>query len=115
LLTTLRSASADDAAQAVVTMLNARVDPACIWDALFLTAGELLMKQPGIIALHTITTMNALAFGYQTTASDETRRFLMLQAASFLPMFRQAMVARGGRLPETPRIDAFEVGETAGE
>jgi hypothetical protein len=111
LLTTLRTANAGDAAEAVVTMLNARVDPACIWDALFLTAGELLMKQPGIIALHTVTTMNALAFGFSTTASDETRRYLMLQAASFLPLFR----ARLNNLPATPRIDTFEPGELAGQ
>src|SRR5262249_52067333 len=35
LLATLRTASAGDAAEEVVTMLNARVDPACIWDAIF--------------------------------------------------------------------------------
>ena len=111
LLATLRTASAGDSAEAVVTMLNARVDPSCIWDALFLTAGELLMKQPSIVSLHTLTTMNALAFGYQTTASDETRRYLMLQAASFLPLFR----ARMTNLPATPRIDTFEPEELVGE
>jgi hypothetical protein len=111
LLATMRTASPDDAAAAVVTKLNDRVDPSCIWDALFLTAGELLMKQPGIVGLHTITTVNALSFGYQTTANDETRRFLMLQAASFLPMFR----ARMNNLPENPRIDAFEAGELEGQ
>jgi hypothetical protein len=111
LLATLRTANAGDAADAVVTKLNDRVDPACVWDALFLTAGELLMKQPGIVGLHTVTTVNALAFGYQTTASDETRRFLMLQAASFLTMFR----ARMGNLPAAPRIDTLEPGELAGK
>ena len=111
LLATMRTADAADAADAVVAKLNDRVDPSCVWDALFLTAGELLMKQPGIVGLHTITTMNALAFGYQTTSSDETRRFLMLQAASFLTMFR----ARMGNLPANPRIDTFEPGEVAGQ
>ncbi|MBM3993311.1 MAG: twin-arginine translocation signal domain-containing protein [Planctomycetes bacterium] len=111
LLATLRTANPGDAAEAVVTKLNERVDPSCIWDALFLTAGELLMKQPGIVGLHTVTTTNALAFGYQTTANDETRRYLMLQAASFLPMFR----ARMNNLPATPRIDTFEPGELVGQ
>lgn len=104
LLAVLRTASAADAAEAVVAKLNARIDPSCVWDALFLTAGELLMKQPGIVGLHTMTTANALAFGYQTTASDETRRYLLLQAASFLTMFRDRMQ----NLPAAPRIDAFE-------
>jgi hypothetical protein len=110
LLATLRTASAGDAAEAVVTKLNDRIDPSCIWDALFLAGGELLMKQPAIVSLHTLTTLNALAFGYQTTSNDETRRYLMLQAASFLPMFR----ARMNRLPDDPRIDTFEPGELAG-
>ncbi len=111
LLATLRTASPSDAADAVVAKLNDRVDPACVWDALFLCAGELLMKQPGIVGLHTITTMNALAFGYQTTSNDETRRLLMLQGASFLTMFRGIM----GNLPATPRIDAFETADLQGQ
>src|SRR5207244_3208892 len=107
----LRTANAADAADAVVTKLNDRIDPSCVWDALFLGAGELLMKQPGIVGLHTITTMNALAFGYQTSSNDETRRFLMLQGASFLTMFR----ARMNNLPANPRIDTFEAGELQGQ
>src|SRR5262249_46709067 len=110
LLATMRTANPGDAADAVVTKLNDRIDPSCIWDGLFLAAGELLMKQPGIVGLHTLTSMNALAFGYQTTSNDETRRYLMLQAAAFLAMFR----ARMGRLPEAPRVDNFEPGELAG-
>ncbi len=82
-----------------------------MWDALFLGAGELLMKQPGIVGLHTITTMNALHFGYQTTQSDETRRYLMLQGASFLTLFR----ARMNNLPANPRVDTFEPGELQGQ
>ncbi len=111
LLATLRTSNPSDAAEAVVAKLNDRVDPACVWDALFLTAGELLMKQPGIVGLHTVTTVNALHFGYQTTASDETRRFLMLQAASFLPMFRARMM----NLPATPRIDTLEPADVMGQ
>lgn len=111
LLATLRTAGPGEAADAVVAKLNDRIDPSCVWDALFLCAGELLMKQPGIVGLHTVTSTNALAFGYQTTASDETRRLLMLQAASFLTMFR----ARMNNLPATPRVDNFEAVDTAGE
>jgi hypothetical protein len=111
LLTTLRTANPADAANAVVTKLNARVDPSCVWDAIFLASGELLMQQPGIVGLHTLTTANALYFGYETTSNDETRRYLMLQAASFVPMFR----ARMNNLPANPRIDTFEPGELMGQ
>src|SRR5262249_13199428 len=32
-----------------------------------------------------------------------------------LPMFREAMIARGGQLPDNPRIDTFEPGELTGQ
>ena len=47
--------------------------PESIWDGLFLAAGELLMRQPGIVGLHCVTSANALHYAYQTSASDETR------------------------------------------
>ncbi|MBI3410948.1 MAG: hypothetical protein HY040_21650 [Planctomycetes bacterium] len=95
LLGTLRTATPAEASDRVVEILNRETDPASIWDGLFLTAGELLMRQPGIVGLHTLTTMNAMHFAWQTAQNDETRRWLMLQAASFLPMFRAAMGGRG--------------------
>lgn len=95
LLATLRTAKPGDASDAVVEMLNKEVAPASVWDALFLFAGELLMSQPGIVGLHTVTTANALHYGYQTSGNDETRRYLMLQGAAFLPMFRDVMAKRG--------------------
>jgi hypothetical protein len=107
LLATLRTAGPADAAGQVVTQLNAGIDPAALWDGLFLGAGELLMRQPGIVGLHTVTTMNALHFGYQTSGNDETRRLLLLQGAAFLPMFRAAMSGRGA-VRDDLRIDTFE-------
>jgi hypothetical protein len=95
MLATLRTAEPGDASEAVVSKLNANVDPASIWDALLLGAGECLMQQPGIVGLHVVTTMNALYFAYQNSANDETRRLMTLQAAAFIPMFRAAMRGRG--------------------
>jgi hypothetical protein len=95
LLETLRTASNDEACDRVVEMLNRGVGPQSIWDALHVGAGELLMRQPGIVALHAVTTTNALSFAYHASGSDETRRLLLLQNAAFLPMFRAAMGGRG--------------------
>lgn len=107
LLATLRTANAAEGSEAVVAKLNAGIDPASLWDGILLTSGELLMRQPGIVGLHTVTSMNALHFAYQTSANDETRRMMLLQAAAFLPMFRQAMEGRG-QLRGDLRIDTFE-------
>ena len=94
-------------------MLNAGVSPQSVWDGLFVAAGELLMRQPAIVALHAVTTTNALYFAYQASQNDETRRLIMLQNAAFLPMFQGAMRGRGivrDRLidnlePEVPGAD----------
>ena len=64
------------------------------------------MRQPGIVALHAVTSTNALHFAYKTAASDETRRLLLLQNAAFVPLFRQAM-ARRERLKDV-NLDALE-------
>ena len=88
-------ANEDEAADKVVELINREVAPQAIWDALLLQAGELLVRQPGIVALHAVTSTNALHFAWQTTDSDDTRRMLLLQNASFLSMFREAMSGRG--------------------
>jgi hypothetical protein len=107
LLGALRSATPAEAGDKVVAILNDRVDPACVWDALFLCAGELLMRQPGIVGIHTVTSTNALYFAYQNSASDETRRLMLLQGSAFLTMFRANMAGRPGGLGDV-RIDTLE-------
>lgn len=106
LLATLRDGSETEASLKVVQLLNRGIAPQSIYDALFAGAGELLMRQPGIVALHAMTSTNALHYAFQTVTSDQTRRMLLLQNASFLPLFRQAMHGRGsvGQL----RVDRLE-------
>ncbi len=113
LLATLREASAGDAAAKVAALLTKGVHPASVWDGLFLTAAELLGRQPGIVGLHCVTSVNALHHGYQVSADEVTRRFLMLQAASFLTQFRQTMASRG-KLSGL-RLDEMEKAELKGD
>jgi hypothetical protein len=70
---------------------------------MFQAAAELLMRKAGIVSLHASTTTNALHYAFHHAANDETRRFLMLQNASFLPLFRDDAGATEG-----PQIDTFE-------
>jgi hypothetical protein len=106
LLATLRSATPAEACEHVVDLLNQKIAPASIWDGLFLTAGELIMRQPGIVGIHCVTSINGLHYGFQACANDETRRLLMLQGPAFLAMFRTTMEGRGG-LADL-RIDTLE-------
>ncbi len=107
LLSVVRKGNWSDSSEAVLEVLNKGVGPASVWDGLLLTAGELLMRQPGIVGLHCVTTANALYYAYAASANDDTRRMLMLQGAAFLAMFRQAMGGRG-RVREDVRIDTLE-------
>ncbi len=109
LLATLRTATHAEGAEKVVDLINKGVAPASIWDGLFLRAGELLMQQPGIGGLHCVTSVNALHFAYRTSGNDETRRMLMLQGASFLPLFKNFMSR--SKLDESRKIDRLEKAE----
>jgi hypothetical protein len=95
MLGVLRSGSADDACDKVLELISSGVHPQSIWDALFLGGGELLFRQRGIVALHALTSTNALHYAYQACGDDATRRLLLLQNAAFLPLFREGMRRRG--------------------
>src|SRR5206468_9177888 len=103
----LRKGSVEDAPAKVVELLNGGTSPQSVWDALFLGAGELLLRQPGIVALHAVTSTNALHYAYEATANDETRRWLMLQNAAFLPLFRGQLGGNRGPVADH-RIDALQ-------
>jgi hypothetical protein len=113
LLAALRLGTSDAACDAVVQLLRRESAPQSLWDALFCGAAELLLRQPGIVALHAVTTTNALHYAYLTSGDDQTRRLLVLQSAAFLPMFRQAMEGRG-HLRELP-IDRLEPTRLSGD
>lgn len=95
MIETLRSGSNDDACDQAVQLINGGAHPQAIWDALHVVAGEMVMQQPAIVPLHSVTTTNALRYAYETCGDDETRKLLMLQNAAFLPMFRSGMNSRG--------------------
>jgi hypothetical protein len=96
LLSALRQGSPEDASTKVVELLNRGTSPQSLWDAIFTHAAEMLMRKPGIVSLHACTTANALHFAHKHTFNDETRRFLLLQAAAFPTLFRDRAGARDG-------------------
>jgi hypothetical protein len=113
LLSTLRAGGPSDACRQVVDILNSRVSPQSVYDALFAAAGEMLMRQPAIVALHAATTTNAMRYAFDTSGNDETRRLLLLQNAAFLPLFRGAMEGRGDVGDD--RIDQLQPAEKLAE
>lgn len=106
LLRAFRQASDAEAADLVLAMVNRGVSPTTVWDGVFQAAGELLLRQPAIISLHSVTTANALHYAFRQSADEATRRWLLLQAASFLPMFRERM--KGARPAPLDELEAVE-------
>lgn len=111
LLAAIRSGDHDQACTLTVELLNRGVSVDSIYDAIFAASGELLMRQRGIVALHAMTTSNALHFAFRNVANDNTRRLLLLQNVAFVPMFRDAMQQRGpiGDI----QIDQFDAADEA--
>jgi len=103
LLQALRGGSESDAPAAAARLLNDGASANCLWDAILAAAAELTMRKAGIVSLHAVTSSNALRYAFDTSADDETRRLLLLQNASFVPLFRKAL----GDAPDA-RIDALE-------
>jgi hypothetical protein len=105
LLCVLRKAAPVEASQAVVAMLAAGIDPASVWDGLFLFAAELVLRHAEIVSLHALTTTNALHHAFEASHGDELRRLLLLQAPAFLTSFRSQL---HDGYTSGPRIDALE-------
>lgn len=95
LLATIYAGDADQICNQIVDTINRGVSPQSIWDALLVGAGELLMRQPGIVGIHTLTSTNALRYAYGACGNDDTRKLLLLQNGAFLTLFRSAMQNRG--------------------
>ena len=103
MLGTLRSAAPEESSARALELINGGVAPESIWDAITLAASELLMRSPGIIALHAMTSANALHYIHGASGDDTNRRLALLQAAGWVPLFRDR-AASDSKL----EIDAIE-------
>lgn len=95
LLPALRDGSPEEASKAAAELLASGGTARSIWDGVFVGAGELLMRQPGIIGLHSLTTANAVHYLWQNASDENLRKRLLLQGCSFVPMFRESAKGRG--------------------
>lgn len=106
LLETIRHASPESTSAEVVQLLNRGVSPDSLWDAVILAGSEFMMKSPGIIAIHAVTSANALHFIHGASGDETTRRLALLQAAGWQPLYRDR-----GKPPSEPTIDKLEPAE----
>jgi hypothetical protein len=67
------------------------VGAGAIWDAAHLAAGELMMRQPGIYGIHTVTSLNALRYAYEMSARRRNRLLLLMQGLGWMGQFANFM------------------------
>jgi hypothetical protein len=89
LLAALREGTEEDASRAMWQAIACGTAPEDLWTAVFAAAGDLMLKQAGIFSVHANTTADALHHAWRHTTDPQTRHFLLLQAAAFLPLFRE--------------------------
>ncbi len=98
MLDVLRSGSNNDACDKAVELIGRGISPQSIWDAVFVGSGELLMREPSIVMVHAVDTVNALRYGFQAAGDEGTKKLLLLQGCAFMPMFRARMTAKAAKV-----------------
>ena len=94
----LYQTSPEDAGGVVVDFMRRGISADTLWQVLFDVAAELVLRQPGIVALHAQTTANALHYAYVVTSDEQTRQLILLQCSAFVCMFRQMTGTSGSDL-----------------
>ena len=104
LVRTLRVVPELDAGRAVIDLLKHGVSTDSIWEGLFATAAELVLRRPTVVPVHAQTSANAFHYVFRHARAEETQLLALLQSAAFMPAFRRRV--RNAR-PDL-RIDELE-------
>jgi hypothetical protein len=96
LLVLIREQKADEACELAVERLVAgKANAGAIWDAVHLSAGEMIMcAQKNSEPLHANTAANALHYAFQASGQGETRLLIVLQAIGWMCLYRAALVRK---------------------
>ena len=89
LVRTLRETSELQAGQAVIDLLKHGVSTDSIWEGLFATAAELVLRRPTVVPVHAQTSANAFHYVFRHARAGTTQILALLQSAAFMPAFRR--------------------------
>ena len=104
LVRTLRAVSELDAGRAVIDLLKHGVSTDSIWEGLFATAAELVLRRPTVVPVHAQTSANAFHYVFRHARAETTQLLALLQSAAFMPAFRRGV---GNTQPDL-RIDELD-------
>jgi hypothetical protein len=97
LLSALRKQDADGAGDLAISQLKTgRAKANAVWDAVFLSAGEMIAcAQKNSTPLHANTAANALRYAFDECGETQTRLLILLQALAWMTRFRAGMAEQG--------------------
>ena len=104
LVRTLRAVSELDAGRAVIDLLKHGVSTDSIWEGLFATAAELVLRRPTVVPVHAQTSANAFHYAFRHARAETTQLLALLQSAAFMPAFRRGV----GNTRADLRIDELD-------
>ena len=104
LVRTLREVEELDAGRAAIDLLKHGVSAGSIWEALFATAAELVLRRPAVVPVHALTSANAFHYAFRHARAETTQLLALLQSAAFMPAFRRGIGNRRAGL----RIEELE-------
>lgn len=117
ILAAIREAKTDQAcSETVDLLLKGEARASSLWDAVHLAAGELMMRLPGILGVHTVTSVNALHYAFRVAGNAETRLLLLLQGVGWMSQFANVM-AKNDNFGNTDitAVEGAEIPATAEE
>jgi len=110
LLAPLREGKTVEACRLAVELLEAgRCKAGAVWDAAHLAGGELMMRQPGIAGLHTLTSGNSMQYAFLSAKNPETRLLLLLQGLAWMSQFRNFMDPRRDKNVRITEVEAAKI------
>jgi hypothetical protein len=111
LLAEMRHVDAAAAASMVAELLRGGLGLESALDGLRLFAVEQIWRDPGVLAVHALTSLNALRYAAAHARTQRTQAMALLQTASWLVAYREFLSRRGGYDAAAPGIDVIEPAE----
>jgi hypothetical protein len=88
----LRTAPFGEACQeALKSLQTATTDVVALWDAVVLSACDLIMRRRGIFGIHAVTSIHGLHYAYVAAAEPSVRLLMLFQAIGWICQFRYFM------------------------
>ncbi len=104
LIKALRVATAAEASAKVFELLGRGIGPRSLWDAVFAAAAERLVRSVNggdrIVAIHAVTATDAMRECASLAQQPTTQLLCLVQAAAWIPLFREEATRRRGPVPE---------------